>query len=624
MANAQRDVDKSFEAEPLQKTGKCSQNGVKPINVFGCARNECDKAKNTWSSKLKDRQFRRKFTNTGWLCGCLFSLGLALSLRGPAFLDLQLITNTNVQEASSFLTASAAGLVVGSLLAGPAYDLCSKSLLLIVSVLLMGVLTAVTPFCSAYWAMIVVSFLLACCGGSVGTAGNADVVRIWAGEGQAAMQALHFFFAVGGVLAPVIAEPFLVPSQLTRSHFSNSTHRQGIIEQSFASMTESAAVSAFTGNSTTNSEPLFSFTLPSAQLARSSYLPSTLTTVRSNVSDTVKNTLDTSILPRCNFSGEENAASGDVGQGCSPETRIHFAFLISASLVLLTAVPLLVEYFLELKVKWKARGKKKDNTVKNGDVKIQNQQNRGLGKEKTEASKCRVDELPMSWYLGMLLWMCAFYLLFTAVEATFPSYLTTYAVLQLHWSKAQGAVLTSVFWIALASSRFAAIFLVKVLTVVKLLMACFLLFSFSMVAFLLASLWQQDWGVWLSTAVFGMASSALFPGVLSWADRELLPVTGRVASAVMLSANTGPLLNPLILGHLMQHEAAIWMAWVFLGQAVLCVLTFLPLLLFTRLYLHQKFVSPQSHHDVTIDVTYEHGLPEHSQAFLGETERSAV
>ena len=89
--------------------------------------------------------------------------------RGPAFLDLQLITHTNVEQASAFLTACSAGVLVGALLSGLAYDLLSRSLLLVLSVLLMGAMTAATPFCTHYWLMVAVSFLLNCFAGSVGT-----------------------------------------------------------------------------------------------------------------------------------------------------------------------------------------------------------------------------------------------------------------------------------------------------------------------------------------------------------------------------------------------------------------------------------------------------------------------
>ena len=50
---------------------------------------------------------------------CLYSIqGFAVGQRGPAFLDIQIITQTNVEQASFFFTASSIGYLVGSLIAG--------------------------------------------------------------------------------------------------------------------------------------------------------------------------------------------------------------------------------------------------------------------------------------------------------------------------------------------------------------------------------------------------------------------------------------------------------------------------------------------------------------------------
>ena len=138
------------------------------------------------------------------------------------------------------------------------------------------------------------------------------------------------------------------------------------------------------------------------------------------------------------------------------------------------------------------------------------------------------------------------FLLFVAVGATFLSYLTVYVVLQMQRSKSQGVLLASACWISFATSRFACIFLVRVLSSVQLLVTCLVLWLASLLAFLLASLWQLHWGVWLSSSVYGTAVTAVFPASLSWIDSELLPVNGKVTSAFMLSANVGAMLNPLV------------------------------------------------------------------------------
>ncbi|PVD29813.1 hypothetical protein C0Q70_09070 [Pomacea canaliculata] len=154
---------------------------------------------------------RNRICRSMWLWLSFFSMGLANSQRGPAFLDIQMITGTTLQQAASFFTASFVGSVVGSLLGGVVYDVISQTLFLGVSLLAHAVLTMLTPFCRLYALMAAVSFLVAVFGGGVSTAVNADVLRVWEGRGGVAMQGLHFSYALGGVIAPLITQPFLAP-----------------------------------------------------------------------------------------------------------------------------------------------------------------------------------------------------------------------------------------------------------------------------------------------------------------------------------------------------------------------------------------------------------------------------
>jgi MFS family permease len=78
---------------------------------------------------------------------------------GPAFLDLQIITNTDLEKASAFFTAHAIGYLVGSLVGGVLYDKFNKLLVLCVSTAGMGIVTAVIPLCTPYIVMIAVHFV---------------------------------------------------------------------------------------------------------------------------------------------------------------------------------------------------------------------------------------------------------------------------------------------------------------------------------------------------------------------------------------------------------------------------------------------------------------------------------
>ncbi|XP_025094849.1 sodium-dependent glucose transporter 1A-like [Pomacea canaliculata] len=162
-------------------------------------------------TKLKLPEYRRRCLRTLWLGLSFCALGFAVGQRGPAFLDIQIITQTDVKSASFFFTAASVGYLVGSLTAGMVYDKLNKSLLLIMSLLGLSFTTIALPWCSPYVLMIMIHFLCSMCAGSVDTVGNAELVRIWGNEGEMAMQFLHFAFAFGGVISPLITAPFLTP-----------------------------------------------------------------------------------------------------------------------------------------------------------------------------------------------------------------------------------------------------------------------------------------------------------------------------------------------------------------------------------------------------------------------------
>lgn len=95
--------------------------------------------------------------------------GFAIGQRGPAFLDLQIITHTDMEAASFFFTSSSAGYLVGSLVAGVVYNKLNKSLLLLLTVLGLAVTTVAVPWCSPYTLMLAIHFVASLFAGGLDT-----------------------------------------------------------------------------------------------------------------------------------------------------------------------------------------------------------------------------------------------------------------------------------------------------------------------------------------------------------------------------------------------------------------------------------------------------------------------
>ncbi|KAK7099332.1 hypothetical protein V1264_003483 [Littorina saxatilis] len=522
--------EESTEGQALQNYGV---KDTTEISKGSSSKEYCIKATEEGITRSLKAQVerRRKVWRSLWICLCCACKGLTAAMIGPAFLDLQLITNTNVQQASALFTAFSAGNMAGSLLVGLLYGLFNPSLLMIGGMLMMAVTSAVTPFCSLFAFMVVVCFLTAVFGTSFGATSTANAVKTW-GAGMAletALQAMNCAYAVGAVAAPLIVEPFLAPKIQTVTFNASN----------FSVLDPRIQLAGFSASSD-------SFLDPSMVKAGTNRY----------------------------FYSNETSSEPSV-----PDTRIHFAFSITAALSFLASIPLLVDIITtRLAARNDVEGSARDQTLAEKEHRAsRNDDHNGR------------PNLPRAAYLGTLLWVCVFNAVFLGVEMTFPYYLPTFVVLQLGWSKSRGALVTSAFWLAFAGSRFACVFLVRIFRPAQILVSCFSLMVPSFVAFLLASLWQLDWLVWLSSVTAGVATSAVIPSGYSWVNDELMPVTGRVTSVVILAANVGPLLNPMVLGRMMENSGPICLAYALAGEATLCALIFLLLLLFSRTYLRTNY-----------------------------------
>ncbi|KAK7484908.1 hypothetical protein BaRGS_00023828 [Batillaria attramentaria] len=453
-------------------------------------------------SKLKNPEYRWKFLRTLWLGAACCALGFGVGQRGPAFLDIQIITRTDVEAASFFFTAGSVGCLAGSLVSGLIYDKLNKSILLFSCVFGMAAATIATPWCSIYGLMITAFFLSSFFGGGIDTAANAELLRIWGKDGEMSMQFMHFTFAFGGVISPLFTEPFLTPIPEDDEHSHNTTTSAPVANTSMGmiSSTDSWIEQSNVTQNSTNSLPL--------------------------------------------------------------TTDVHYAYLISGVFMFLTSIPLVVQWFQE-RFQKRRQGAKDEKNVK--------------------------QPLPFALFIFVLIVLCVFYFLYCTVEDSFAAYLTTFVVKQLHWTKSKGAEVTSAYWAAFAACRFLSIFAIRLLSTVKLLIILGVTWMAAMLGFLLASQHEVTIGVWVCSIAAGATMSSIFPTGLIWMEEELVRVTGRVASAILIASSSGTMVNPILLGYLMAEVSPMWFPYLLFAESCMCFLVFVFLLTLSRLYLQQHY-----------------------------------
>uniref|UniRef100_A0A2I3GW71 Major facilitator superfamily domain containing 4B n=1 Tax=Nomascus leucogenys TaxID=61853 RepID=A0A2I3GW71_NOMLE len=158
------------------------------------------------------------------LCASFLGLGLSVAIVGPTFQDLATNVNRNISSLSFIFVGRALGYLNGSVIGGFLVDVMNYFLLLGISMLATTVGLYLVPFCKT---AILLTVMMAIFGVSIGildTGGNVLILAIWGDKGAPHMQALHFSFALGAFLAPLLAKLALGPTASAENHTESDFH----------------------------------------------------------------------------------------------------------------------------------------------------------------------------------------------------------------------------------------------------------------------------------------------------------------------------------------------------------------------------------------------------------------
>ncbi|XP_045169882.2 sodium-dependent glucose transporter 1A-like [Mercenaria mercenaria] len=171
--------------------------------------------------KAPDVAYRHRLFHTACVWFTIFGLGWRNALIGPTLPDLRLIINEDLSTTSWIFTAKSLGGLFGSVCGGFAYDRFNKLAVFISTVLAMGVVAAITPWCYHLAAMLVVHACHGIFGSAVETAAIADMAVVWKQDAGPYMQAVQFAFSVGAMVSPLIAEPFLAERIIVGNRYTS-------------------------------------------------------------------------------------------------------------------------------------------------------------------------------------------------------------------------------------------------------------------------------------------------------------------------------------------------------------------------------------------------------------------
>ncbi|KAI1286390.1 Major facilitator superfamily domain-containing protein 4A [Halotydeus destructor] len=149
------------------------------------------------------------YVKTAALCLSFFTIGMVIAIIGPTILELQCAVGVTYENIIKILPARASGYAFGSLIVGVLYDRLNPLLTFAITLTTTGICTILMPYATSLVTLLIIAFLCNLGGGMIDAITNVFILYIWGKESQPYMQAIHCAVGVGGLVAPLLASPFM-------------------------------------------------------------------------------------------------------------------------------------------------------------------------------------------------------------------------------------------------------------------------------------------------------------------------------------------------------------------------------------------------------------------------------
>ncbi len=130
--------------------------------------------------------------------------GLLLSALGPALPGFARQTGTQLNGVSILFSAQAGGILIGTIVSGRRFDRLPGHPFMAAMMAIMVVMVVLTPLPGSLWAVAALMFLYGLGKGGIDVGSNTSLVWVHGKGVGPYMNALHFFFGVGALIAPTL------------------------------------------------------------------------------------------------------------------------------------------------------------------------------------------------------------------------------------------------------------------------------------------------------------------------------------------------------------------------------------------------------------------------------------
>ncbi|KAM8954460.1 sodium-dependent glucose transporter 1 [Pelodytes ibericus] len=143
------------------------------------------------------------------MCAAFLGLGMAIAVLGPTFPDLADNVESTVGNISFIFVGRSLGYLCGSVLGGVLFERMNQNLLLGTAMLATAAGLYVVPWCKKAVLLTGVMSVVGMSMGFLDTGGNVVILNTWGDQSGPHVQALHFSFALGAFVAPILANMVL-------------------------------------------------------------------------------------------------------------------------------------------------------------------------------------------------------------------------------------------------------------------------------------------------------------------------------------------------------------------------------------------------------------------------------
>ena len=206
-------------------------------------------------------------------------------------------------------------------------------------------------------------------------------------------------------------------------------------------------------------------------------------------------------------------------------------------------------------------------------------------KDNKDPSSPSAKETPPCYVLAILFLLATFIFLYVGLEVSYGYWIFTVVVTgTLNFSKQQGTVIQSLFWGTFAFTRLFSVVL-ALLNVKASVMITGNLTGSVIASVIMVSFPHNAPAIWLASAVLGMSYASIFPTTMTWMS-ETVEATGKASSILITGGVLGNITIPAVAGALVAQVTPDSLFYMTFVGIVLCVV--LVAVMFTLTYFQKR------------------------------------